>query len=95
MITSNNLPNSSTGVGLAKQTSSNAVLTETAEVQMKPVASTLRALEVGESVTFPIEQRTTVMNTITRFRSEFARSAWDAVAETNKKEFSVLVTRIN
>lgn len=64
------------------------------EVQPLPVASTLRGLAIGQSVTFPIEQRSTVLNTISRFRSDYSRTGWDATTETNKKQFSVIVTRV-
>lgn len=64
------------------------------EVQPLPVASTLRGLSIGQRVIFPIEQRSTVLNTISRFRSDYSRTGWDATTETNKKQFSVIVTRI-
>lgn len=64
-------------------------------VQLLPVAATLRGLAVGQSVTFPIEQRSTVLNTITRFRSDYSRTGWDATTQTNKQQFSVIVTRVN
>lgn len=64
-------------------------------VRLLPVASTLRGLKIGQSVTFPIEQRSTVLNTITRFRSDYSRSGWDATTQTNKQQFSVIVTRVS
>lgn len=64
------------------------------EVQKLPVASILRKLEIGEKATFPIEQRSTVMNTLSRFRSDYARMGWDADLTTNKQNFTVVVTRI-
>lgn len=64
-------------------------------VKILPVAATLRGLEIGQSVTFPIEQRSTVLNTITRFRSDYSRSGWDATTQTNKQQFSVIVTRVS
>lgn len=63
-------------------------------VQPLPVASTLRKLAIGQSAVFPIEQRSTVLNTISRFRSDYSRTGWDATTETNKKQFSVIVTRV-
>ena len=67
---------------------------EIQEVQKLPVASILRKLEVGDTATFPIEQRSTVMNTLSRFRSDYARMGWDADLTTNKQNFTVIVTRI-
>lgn len=65
------------------------------QVQPLPVASSLRKLQVGEKAIFPIEQRSTVLNTITRFRTDYMRQGWDAFSETNKQDFTVVVTRIS
>lgn len=65
------------------------------QVQPLPVASSLRKLQVGEKAVFPIEQRSTVLNTITRFRTDYMRQGWDAVSETNKQDFTVIVMRIS
>lgn len=65
------------------------------QVQPLPVSSTLRKLKVGDKATFPIEQRSTVLNTLSRFRSDYMRQGWDAEAVTNKHDFTVIVTRIN
>lgn len=66
----------------------------TQEVQMLPVAPTLRALSVGEEATFPIEQRTTVLSTILRLKTDYARMGWNATTTTNKQNFTVVVKRI-
>lgn len=65
------------------------------EAQTLPVASSLRKLKVGDKVVFPIEQRSTVLNTLSRFRSDYMRQGWDAEAVTNKQDFTVVVTRTN
>lgn len=65
------------------------------QVQQLPVSSTLRKLKVGDKATFPIEQRSTILNTLSRFRSDYMRQGWDAEAVTNKQDFTVVVTRIN
>lgn len=65
------------------------------EVQPLPVASTLRKLAIGEKAVFPIEQRSTVLNTLSRFRSDYIRQGWDAEPTTNKQNFTVVVTRIS
>ncbi len=65
------------------------------EVQPLPVASSLRKLKIGETAVFPIEQRSTVLNTLSRFRSDYIRQGWDAAAVTNKHNFTVVVTRTN
>lgn len=64
-------------------------------VKLLPVAATLRGLEIGQSITFPIEQRSTVLNTITRFRSDYSRSGWDVITQTNRQQFNVVVTRVS
>lgn len=84
-----------TALGTDFKSVSCGVSVGSAEVQLLPVAATLRGLAIGQSVTFPIEQRSTVMNTITRFRSDYSRSGWDATTQTNKQQFSVIVTRIS
>lgn len=65
------------------------------EVQPLPVASSLRKLQIGDKAVFPIEQRSTVLNTLSRFRSDYMRQGWDAEAVTNKQNFTVVVTRTN
>lgn len=67
----------------------------TMEAQPLPVAATLRKLEIGESAVFPIEQRSTILNTLSRFRSDYARQGWDAEPTTNKQNFTVIVKRIS
>lgn len=70
------------------------VVVPQSEVRLLNVAPTLRKMKVGDVVSFPIEQRSTVLNTLSRFRSDYARIGWDAVSETDKTEFVVKVTRI-
>lgn len=69
--------------------------TTTSEVQPLPVASTLRKLGIGEKAVFPIEQRSTILNTLSRFRSDYIRQGWDATPVTNKQNYTVVVTRIS
>lgn len=71
------------------------VTPDTMEVQTLPVASTLRKLAVGQKAIFPIEQRSTVLNTLSRFRSDYARQNWDAETVTNKQDYTVIVTRVS
>lgn len=67
----------------------------TMETQPLPVASTLRKLEIGEEAVFPIEQRSSILTTLSRFRTDYARQGWDAEATTNKLNFTVVVKRIS
>lgn len=67
----------------------------TMEAQPLPVAATLRKLEIGEEAVFPIEQRSSILTTLSRFRTDYARLGWDAEATTNKLNFTVVVKRIS
>ena len=67
----------------------------TMEAQPLPVAATLRKLEIGEEAVFPIEQRSSILTTLSRFRTDYARQGWDAEATTNKLNFTVVVKRVS
>lgn len=85
-----------TGVSCAPQTVfHDDGSTEAMEAQPLPVAATLRKLEVGESAIFPIEQRSSILTTLSRFRTDYARQGWDAEPTTNKQNFTVVVKRIS
>lgn len=60
-----------------------------------PIAQTLRALSVGESVSFPCEQRTSMLVTAARIKKELARLAWDYAFEDDPDNFIVKFTRTN
>lgn len=60
----------------------------------KPISSTLRALSVGDSATFPIEQRTSLLIVANRIKKELARVGWDYFSTDNEEEFSISITRI-
>lgn len=67
----------------------------TAEVMPKqPISLTLRRLGVGECVTFPYEQRSSVISIMSRIRKEMARYGWQCSYEDLEEEFLVKVTRI-
>lgn len=63
-------------------------------VVKKPISSTLRALSVGDSATFPIEQRTSLLIVANRIKKELARVGWDYFSTDNEEEFSISITRI-
>lgn len=67
----------------------------TMEVQPLPVAPTLRKLKIGGEAVFPIEQRSSILTTLSRFRTDYARQGWDAEAVTNKLNFTVVVKRVS
>lgn len=66
----------------------------TSSVARKPITSTLRALNVGNSAIFPIEQRTSVLIVANRIKKELARVGWDYYSTDNEEEFTISITRI-
>ncbi len=59
----------------------------------RAVAGRIRSLTVGESAVFPIERRGAAWGAVSRFRTEMARIGWEAVAVTDRKNFTITVTR--
>lgn len=61
----------------------------------RPITATLRALEIDESATFPIERYGSVVNTVNRLRTELARKGWKCVYKKKLDTFEVKVRRIS
>ncbi len=59
-----------------------------------PISPTLKALKVGESAVFPIEQLTSIQSTKNRLCRMYARQGWNAEIVVDDSEFQVVVTRI-
>ena len=74
--------------------SSSQLNDNSSNVVKKPISSTLRALSVGDSATFPIEQRTSLLIVANRIKKELARVGWDYFSTDNEEEFSISITRI-
>lgn len=58
-----------------------------------PIAPTLKALMVGESAVFPIEQYSSLQTTVNRFHRIYSRQGWTAQLVANEEEFTATVTR--
>lgn len=67
---------------------------ESASVEKKPITSTLRSMSVGQSVAFPIEQRTSVLIVANRIKKELARIGWDYLAKDNEEDYTISISRI-
>lgn len=74
--------------------SSSQLNDNSSSVIKKPISSTLRALSVGDSATFPIEQRTSLLIVANRIKKELARVGWDYFSTDNEEEFTISITRI-
>ncbi len=74
--------------------SSSQLNDNSSSVVKKPISSTLRALSVGDSATFPIEQRTSLLIVANRIKKELARVGWDYFSTDNEEEFTISITRI-
>lgn len=61
--------------------------------EFKPIAPTLKALEVGQSAEFPIEQLTSIQTTKHRLCKNYLRQGWDAEVVVNERSYTVVVTR--
>lgn len=64
-----------------------------AEIEKKPVTSTLRGLCVGDVASFPWEQRTSVLIIANRLKRELARIGWDYSYSDDEDNFVVKITR--
>lgn len=64
------------------------------EIVRKPITAELKALEVGECVRFPIEQRSSVISVVSRLKKEMMRYNWDFRFTENANDFTISVVRI-
>lgn len=64
-------------------------------IEKKPITSELRALEVGDSVVFPIEQRSSVMGVKNKLEKNLVRQGWRVEVKDDLKDYTVTVTRVN
>lgn len=60
-----------------------------------PVTETLKTMSVGECVTFPIEQSSSVRAVASKLRKDLARTGWDVGISDNKDTFVTTVRRIS
>lgn len=67
----------------------------TEEVRKKPISGELRSLKVGGVVVFPMEQRSSVMSVISRFRRDLIRENWNCKVDEVKSRCELVVTRIH
>lgn len=88
------MPNINTTQKSDIASSSSQLNDNSSNVVKKPISSTLRALSVGDSATFPIEQRTSLLIVANRIKKELARVGWDYFSTDNEEEFSISITRI-
>ncbi len=58
-----------------------------------PISPTIRKLDVGDTAVFPIEQCSSVVAIVSRFRKDLARLGWDADIKYDKRNFTVTVHR--
>lgn len=65
------------------------------EVTKKPISGELRNLKVGGAVVFPMEQRSSVMSTVSRLRKDLIRKSWNCRIDIVKSKYEVIVTRIS
>lgn len=65
------------------------------EVTKKPISGELRNLNVGGIAVFPMEQRSSVMSVISRFRKDLIREKWNCIVKENKSKYEIVVTRIS
>ncbi len=63
------------------------------QVGRKPISSTLRSLEVGESSVFPIEQRTSVLNVANRIKKELSRIGWNYTLSEDDEDYTISIMR--
>ena len=88
------MPNINTTQKSDIASSSSQLNDNSSNVVKKPISSTLRALSVGDSATFPIEQRTSLLIVANRIKKELARVGWDYFSTDNEEEFSISIPRI-
>lgn len=65
------------------------------EVKMLPITSTLRTLNIGQTIDFPFEQRTSVLATAARIKKELSRYGWDYSYQDDDDNFLLKFSRIN
>lgn len=59
-----------------------------------PVTATLKGLQIGDKVVFPIEQSNTVRATASKLRKEFSRISWAVQIDDNTEEYTTTVVRL-
>lgn len=64
------------------------------EVEKKPISSTLRLLQRGSVVVFPIEQRSSVLSVISRLRKDLVRENWRVKVDEVPSKYQLVVTRL-
>lgn len=63
------------------------------QVTKLPISPTLRNLKPGEKAVFPIEQSSSVIAIVSKFRKDMARIGWDAKTNVDTKTYTVTVSR--
>lgn len=63
------------------------------EIKRKPVTAELKALAVGETATFPVEQRSSVMAIANKLAKDLMRSGWSVELADDFDNYEVSVTR--
>lgn len=63
-----------------------------AGVRKQPLASQIKSLAVGESATFPVEQRSSLFATASRIKKNWVRYGWDYRTEDNS-DYTITITR--
>ena len=63
------------------------------EIRKKPISSELRKLRPGGEVTFPVEQRGSVIAVISRLRKDLIREHWDCEIEDVTEKYEIRVKR--
>jgi len=66
---------------------------ESIAVKKLPISPTIRALSIGETAIFPIEQSSSVTAVCSKFRKEMARIGWEAEVKYDRRTFTVSVQR--
>ena len=66
---------------------------ENVVVKKLPISPTIRALSIGETAIFPIEQSSSVTAVCSKFRKEMARIGWEAEVKYDRRTFTVSVQR--
>lgn len=59
-----------------------------------PITKTIRELNVGDEVRFPIERHGSVKAVVSRLRLELVRTGWNARVTRDMDNYQVMVRRI-
>jgi hypothetical protein len=65
------------------------------EVELRPIAPTLKALKIGGKAYFPTEQRSSLYATIYRLRKDYKRQGWDVKISESEDEYTIYVIRVS